>query len=299
MSIKILTLNTAMLPDIWPVISEPKRVQRANKLIDLIYKENYDIICLQEVFSEEIRGIFFNKLKTKFPFIVKKTGDDVLWIQDSGLFFASMFPFKGKPGNIIFSNNPIGSDGQSEKGFLFAKLVITNDILLYCFSTHLQSSVSNDDVRRYQLREIRNKMLELFLLRSPELKNENMYLMLFGDLNIIGKSPGDATTETEYDKMMDILSYPRDLFRKKNITSAGLTWNGTENTFIKKNDKVDKDKQRLDYAIAFDNVPTGRVDGPPNKIGKIECLSCTVKKFKDDKGNDLSDHYGIETVINI
>ena len=301
MSLKILTLNTAMLPE-YPIFKEePGKYERAKKLAALINKENYDIVCLQEVFSEEIREIFYSKLKTKLPFVRKKSGEDGLWVQDSGLFFASKYRFIGNTGFIEFEyGNTADTDTQAKKGIFFSRIDLGfagyPGVQLYCLNTHLQSGRSHRDERRNQLREINNLMSDLFL-KLPFPENGKVYadvlcIMLFGDLNVIGDSE-------EYEDMLNALSYPRDLFKKSNLSAVGFTWDGKSNSFIKDNDPDDHDQERLDYALAFDTAPVRHEDWRKTNLKNIKCLSCNVKMFKDSNGNDLSDHYGLETVIDL
>jgi endonuclease/exonuclease/phosphatase family metal-dependent hydrolase len=291
---KLLTYNVAMLPD--PLGTD--KATRAKYICDEIMKCDYDIICLQEVFSEPIRKIFDNRLKGKYPYRKIKSDDNDFLNEDSGLFFASKFPFSSDTKfQEFFDNQPLTGDSISDKGIFGAKLLVKNsqnkDSFLYVFNTHLQSTEAYYEVRKKQIGQIRRFVAKA--LRN----NVDSACLLCGDFNVIG----DA--KNEYSSMLINLSFVRDLYRDAHPypDNPGYTWDGVNNKFIHKTAANDKDQQRLDYIFAFDEVPIPDDNaGAGTQLRPVNVTSIEVKTFEKkpyDNNTNLSDHYGLEMEFNI
>ncbi|MCX6578907.1 MAG: hypothetical protein NT166_01830 [Candidatus Aminicenantes bacterium] len=305
MKIRLLTYNLAMLPGPFGTAKE----KRAEGFVKKIMKKPvYDIICLQEIFAEDIRAYLTRGLQANYPYIVDKSGSLNPLNQDSGLFFASKFPilrhtFREFRDKSLLTPDVIADKGISAAYFQFGPAAgAAGATILRVFLTHLQSRESEFKTREKQLSQIRG-----FIARSstPGKKRKDpakIHTILVGDFNVAGDN-GE-----EYKKMLDLLHYPRDLFREKNPKKKGFSWNSQENLFLKSVYQDDTDMQRLDYIFTYDHIPYAhKKQGRESvKLGKVVCHSCGIfrPKLSGNPGElpgkcDLSDHYGVEAVIEI
>ncbi len=311
MKIRFLTYNLAMLPDPLGVAKE----KRAETFVNQIIKNPvYDIIGLQEIFDEEIRHYLFLHLKEKYPYIVKKSASFNPLNQDSGLFFASKFPILRHTFREFHDKSLFTSDVIAEKGILvthFAFASPTNDAdstnaadasILRVFLTHLQSNKPDFKTREKQLSQLRRFIVNSLTREKKQKHPGKIYTVLLGDFNVIGDY------DNEYQKMLTLLDYPRDLFREKNPQRKGFTWNSQENLFLQNVHIGDNDMQRLDYIFTYDHIPY--LHKPQQlealNLGKVACFFCDTfePRFAAKPGDlpdncDLSDHYGIEAIIEI
>ncbi len=126
-------------------------------------------------------------------------------------------------------------------------------------------------------------------------------VILAGDFNVVGDNG-------RYEDMLSLLGNPRDLYREINRAAKGYTWNARNNRYLRDNNKKDRDRQRLDYIMAFDHAPYAdknckRID--EDQLNDIVCSSCKLVIPKASginsltDGYDLSDHYGVEATITI
>ncbi len=79
--------------------------------------KDYDIVCLQEVWTDTARQIFTEKLRTNYPWMVLKgfAGGPVT---ESGLFIASKFPIVNAVFNA-FTDSKL-PDSNVNKGIMGA-----------------------------------------------------------------------------------------------------------------------------------------------------------------------------------
>lgn len=300
MKIRFLTYNLAMLPAPLGKAKEKRAEEFVNKIIK---KPIYDFICLQEIFAEEIRDYLIHHLQDRYPYIVGKSGSPNPLNQDSGLFFASKLPILRHTFREFHDKSLLTPDLIADKGILATRFEFgssTEATILRVFLTHLQSRESEFKTREKQLAQLRR-----FIAQSstPGKKRKNpskIYTILLGDFNVIGDN-GE-----EYKKMLDLLDYPIDLCHEKNPKKKSYTWNSQKNLFLQSVYEDDNDMLRLDYIFTYDHIPYAHKQHETVKLGKVVCHSCGIFKPKSS-GNpgelpgkwDLSDHYGVEAVIEI
>ncbi|MFC2146899.1 hypothetical protein ACFLRT_06000, partial [Acidobacteriota bacterium] len=167
------------------------------------------------------------------------------------------------------------------------------------YNTHLQSTESEYKTREKQLSQLRTFIEKALKTERENNKKSKVSAVLLGDFNVVGDK-GD-----EYKRMRSLLGYPVDLYRKLNPEAEGYTWNSKENHFLIHHDEDDIDMQRLDYIFTFNSIPYADDNRETEKINGIECKSCDL--FIPKKSGipglpdecDLSDHYGVEAVIEI
>jgi endonuclease/exonuclease/phosphatase family metal-dependent hydrolase len=256
-----------------------------------------DVICLQEVFSEDGRGVLKKKLAKAYPHMVAKSSDHDFLQEDSGLFFASRLPIESH--RFVEYEAAAGTDQLSDKGVLGAVLDAGKKRKLLVFNTHMQASEGYADVRRRQVAQARR-----FVARSvrdkitPATKKlPNVAAVLVGDLNVIAERPlaSEMQPTAEYTRAIALFGFPRDLYRETHKQPgkagyAGYTWDGPTNKLAN-----DGDRQRLDYALAFDSVPQAD-DNAPQKIelGTLQSVKIDVVD-KLPNGAFFSDHYALMT----
>ncbi len=300
MKLRFLTYNLAMLPAPFGTAEEKRAEEFINKIIK---KSIYDFICLQEIFAEEIRDYLIQHLQDRYPYIVGKSGSPNPFNQDSGLFFVSKFPFLHHTFREYRHKSLLTPDLIADKGILATHFEFGSgaDVtILRVFLTHLQSRESEFKTREKQLAQLRRFIAQSSLPGKNRKDPAKIYTILLGDFNVIGDN------SEEYKKMLNLLDYPTDLFREKNPKRKGFTWNSQKNLFLKSIYEDDNDMLRLDYIFSYDHVPYAHKQHETVKLGKVVCHSCGIFKPKS-AGNpgelpgkwDLSDHYGVEAVIEI
>ncbi len=96
-SIRLLTYNVRMIPETWDdFCCDISNEKRAEYIGDLIRADDYDIVVLNEVFDEDSKDAFEDRLSGVFPYYVRKI-DMAGYIEDSGLMLFSRFPFEPLP----------------------------------------------------------------------------------------------------------------------------------------------------------------------------------------------------------
>lgn len=299
MEIRLLTYNLAMLP----FFSGTAKKERTKAFIkEILDYRHYDILCLQEIFDEKIRDQMKHGLQDKYPYIVEKSSDHEILNINSGIFFASKFPILRHTFREFYAKSIGTWDAMVDKGIFVACLELgagDNPHILHVYNVHLQSTESEYRTREKQLSQMR-KFIETALKTEKENnKKSKLSAVLSGDFNVVGDK------RDEYKRMMSLLGYPVDLYRKLNPGTEGYTWNSTENLFLKHNDPHDRDMQRLDFIFTFNNIPYADDNRETNQLNGIECKSCNLfmpkKSGLPDLSDDcdLSDHYGVEAVMEI
>jgi endonuclease/exonuclease/phosphatase family metal-dependent hydrolase len=298
--LRILTFNIEMLPT--PIGDDEKNEPRAENICEKLNQTDYDIICLQELFDENMREIFADNLKNKYPSQIEKADAGNIFRQDSGLFIASKHPFIFQETMYYFE--PFYSCGTTdclaEKGILAVRFDlgdIKHKLELIIYNTHLQSDHNFvgefREVRFSQMQQIR-KLLKRSMGRiEPSLRDDTAALLL-GDTNI----PGDSA---ECVDLLRVLEYGRDLYREVNSDiedKPGFTWDYQLNKNMIP--PTDRDRLRLDYVVALDHIPTDQAPASMD-IHHLECQECNVQMFgdEDDVDSRLSDHFAVEAVLNV
>ncbi len=294
--LSIITYNVEMLPS--PIGDDKDNGPRAEKICQKLNENDYDIICLQELFDEEMRDIFADQLKDKYPSQIKKADEGNIFRQDSGLFVASRHQFITQESDHYFEAfyNCGKTDCTAEKGVLAIRIdlaEIKDKFELILYNTHLQSDHAFvgefREVRKKQLEQIR-RLLQRNMNRIIPARRDDTAAILVGDTNISGETE-------ECRDLLNILEYGRDLYREVN-DDGGFTWDCKLNKNMIPSS--DKDQLRLDYIIALDNIPT---DQPSfgNNLYSIKCESCAVQMFgeADEVNARLSDHFAVEATLTV
>lgn len=277
-TLKVLTWNVKMLPG-------PGGEKRGSDIVQAILGNEYDIICLQETFDEDIRQIFDEGFRPRYKYRVPKVSDGDIFNEDSGLYFASKYEIKGW--NFEEFKKCSTTDCFADKGVFSVRIDLSPlapETTLLLFHIHAQSDEQYKETRTSQLRQIREKICKALRRYA---RPEQTAILLCGDMNVIGD------VHPEYRMMISTLGYPRDLFRELNPDKPGYTWDAKENINMIPAD--DHDQQRLDYILAYDNF---YADGDKSeKLVHLNCTVAEVQMFETSPNARLSDHFGVEATL--
>ena len=313
-TVKVLTYNLFLRP---PPIKSNENDWKDERLVDFIQEiDNYDIICLQEVFEmlsnrkhELIRlankaGFFFY-CSSPIPNIFSK------YTIDGGLLILSRFPIIEH--HFVPFKCGVLSDSVAWKGLLMAHIKIM-DCSIVIINVHTQASyfyssqshwdISSDN-RINQLKQIRDYV--------KFIKEKNDYftipsqasVYLCGDFNIdannyesIKKSSFNHKTVDEYrilEELLDGLGQVRNVYLYQN-NSHPVTFGDIDTVLTEPYDVGSK--LSLDYLIEIKNKNDSNDDDYV-----INCLYDTVKveKFmiKRRPYIQLSDHYGLSVELEL
>ena len=233
-SLRLLTYNVqckGLLPSMieqlnfTPVYNPEERAREISKRI-LASPRDFDIVALQEVFDEDARDEFSDRLKSKYPHAVTKPGSDIwllvggvtsvltanpLWVaagfllgggefDDSGLMLFSRFPFlKRTIGSgqyareveevgFIPYDEATGSDDWAEKGAVYVRLDGPGNRPIHVLSTHTQADYESagENASIRQAQLIQLWNLGFKMSGLTALQGEEVFVV--GDLNIVGGS---------------------------------------------------------------------------------------------------------------
>ena len=146
-----------MLPHI---VIHTGQTQRAKQIIESLKTEDVDVIVFQEAFDRRARKIIRRGLKKYFPYETGNPTKNVFYKTSSGVWVISKVPINVVK-RIYFSNGK-GMDKFACKGAILIEAKKNN----FCFqiaATHLQSDLTNCDVRKIrqqQYRKISKELLE-------------------------------------------------------------------------------------------------------------------------------------------
>ena len=265
--LRLLTFNVRMLT---PFAS----VQRAAAVARAVKERAYDVVCLQEVFDEDARGIFVRELGAAFEHLVPEAGG-AGWRDDSGLFFAAQAPLLSSAFRPYRFPIPTpGLDFLATKGVLGVHLgrgVDGSGSELLVFDTHLDSVLAS--TRRRQLTDLRD-FVALTVSQLPDPRKTAV--LIAGDMNVRGEME-----QGEYLQMLALLGEPRDLYVEVGLGDDGCTH------------PVSHPRRRLDYWLALDSI---ELNGESRPLAPVQVVSARVAPFDD---RELSDHLPVEVVIRL
>ncbi len=268
-SMKIISYNVQYLPYM------TKDLTKLGKII-----QEYDIVLLQELFTNMKlnKKYYFLKEMHNLGFnIVAKTGPSLneMKFMDSGLAILTKYPVLDK-GFIGFKDGE-GIDGLSNKGILWAKLLVNGQELIV-YNVHLQASYVLD---KYYIEPVKMRQLE-------QLKEACCYFKPKPCANII--IGGDFNIDLEHEKteqMVKRFFYDLDLQRPDESTCYCIhdkNWKVTNTCCV---DGPNHISSIRDFFLT-----KGVTLVPESSIGSTETLA-TSDKVKTHPFNEYSDHTAI------
>lgn len=286
-------------------------VRRAAKIAEALANETdgFDIVCLQEVFTESSRDIFRSELAARFPHQIPRCCPPSRFWTASGLFFASRFPIVSEPRFEIFREYAaLSSDVFAMKGIFGVQIDVSSALRsraqdadappervhAVVLNTHLQSMPIWRNHRLLQLDQIRR----FFLDELDGLSAMSTAAFLCGDMNISGEVvPSTPLQPTAaYAAMQARLATTEDTFRTRHPHDPGFTWDGADNAWIPTFPASSGDKERLDYILSFPKAPD---PVSPVDLRRLTCTDAAVEKFGHDRTTRLSDHFGVSATLSL
>lgn len=98
----------------------------------------YDVISLQQLYSDDVRDIFIQQLRASYPYILSKSFGSTGANLDSGLFFASKLPIDRSTFAPFTTTLDQSDDSTFSKGILSSLVRVSTGEYLLIFSTELQ-----------------------------------------------------------------------------------------------------------------------------------------------------------------
>lgn len=259
-TIKIASWNTFLLPRL---AKKSNQKERAKMIGSYLLQQDYDVICLQEVFHKKALKIIKDSLKEKYPVFVEanksglfKTSSGLITLLNSKTISLSKCERK----EFKKFKKHRGIDRYAKKGVQQVKYrnVIT------IFNTHMQST------EKPKAKKVRGAQLDVI----KDFMSESCYgnNIIVGDLNIVKNSP-------EYDTLINKLN----VIDVDAISQKKVTCNAVSNELNSNNENKNKEVI-LDY-ILIDK------DEPDMKLKNL--------KYKEVRVNNevLSDHNLVEAQI--
>lgn len=270
-------------------IYEKSESEIAN-LLNFINGNGFDFVVLQELFDESTRdAISDNSDTSKFHTIISRVDYNSFpefIFQDAGLFMMGSFPRVDLTSldfgdNIETSNGVIHmvlekemsrtNDFLANKSVLGALFSINDSTGLFLFTAHVQAAGTTEH-KEFQLSQIKdfietsvNEVLSSGVIKS----SEDLIVILAGDFN------SNAYSQDRFNRLTNLLGFPRDLHKEFNGAKEEYTFRGT---------------RRYDYIFAYDSLAT-------NIFRKVKVKSIIINDVADDKGKSISDHKAIETSL--
>jgi len=266
--LKILSWNIYMLPGFanfagYGVFSGKKK--RAQAIVEELKKPDYDIIVFQEAFHKGARRRLKKGLVDLYPYMVGPANRRKIAIKtNSGIWIFSKIPLKEL--KVIDFKQCQGIDCWARKGALLVEGSWQGK-LFHIIGTHLESG-PQQYIRKSQYEEIYGYLLEPY-------QKTGVPQFICGDLNT------NSADSVSYMDMLNTLKAENGkLLGEVKVTIGGIandmSSGGTANQY------------EIDYILVRDNGT-----GIKSIKRKVSILQHPWSK----KRKDLSDHYGVEAVI--
>lgn len=250
-----------------------------------------DVVGLCEVWDENLAHAIHNHVREFFPYVFRPAmfqmpGDKL----GSGLTLLSRYPFAASAHNPDFSAYGAETgcfEKWSQKGYACAIIEMPGGIHAAFFLTHAQSGQGRkkERVRKMQFCQLARS------IRAVKETYPEALLVACGDFNVIGETKTGEETD-EYRTMLATLQL-QDTFRANHTFAddPGFTSDAT-NRLLKKFDRENRDKERLDYILCENNPRIRIIDSGVEEFRLDEPLPGTSGK---KAVYHLSDHYGVWT----
>jgi endonuclease/exonuclease/phosphatase family metal-dependent hydrolase len=191
-----------------------------------------------------------------------------------------------------FDNKFVNGRSVPLSGYALARVEVAPGIEVDFWNVHLEagSDGCDDDCRWEQATDFG---LDVQIFSGPSTEQKGVPVIIAGDFNTGGPlAKGDKPPfpgNGGYDKVLDALDKPRDLW-----TELG---SGDAYTYDCQNNATQscKSRERIDYVLLPED--DGILDPKSEHVLKPTALS--VVRWKTDKGNPVSDHYGLDATFEV
>lgn len=223
----LISYNTYLRSPVW--LFRDDHDQRANFIPQ--YLTGFDVIVLQEAFSDRHRQDILQALASEYPHQSKSLGDNEFLSHNGGVVLASRWPILNER-QLIFTDCR-WPDCMVKKGAIYLE-IDRNGKPIHIVGLHMQAERAFSDTRRKQLLQLRSYLDELDI-------PDNELLLIAGDFNI------DYLTRShdgEFDFMLSTLGAGtvNDDFLPSYDSASNTVLSGTYT-------------ERLDYILAGQHQP--------------------------------------------
>lgn len=231
-SLKIISYNICALPYYINILGNPRK--RIKGIINLINNLDADILCLQEVFDNNIRKCLIKEFNSKYNIYYK--GRSYLYKVNSGLMTFSKFPIIYK--KTIKFLNLSGEDFLSDKGVDYITIKLKKKgypSKITVLNTHLNADAFFS--LRYLCLSARIKQINQIIEYVKSIKNT---IVLCGDFNT------DFNVEL-LDKYFDIINSNKNSIHSKRLITFPEEKKQLDYIFYLSNKKIVINKKYKTY----------------------------------------------------
>jgi len=210
--VRVLSYNIFMRP---PGIHEKMEHDYKDERLDVFLEKEifkWDILAFQELFGtlSKRRHKLIKTAKKKWGLLYHAHSPHPSpWnkhLVDGGLVIISKFPILEDAYHVY--KEGAASDVLSAKGVLYAKIQLRKDLLVHCFTTHLQASYANREKDKEKFEAIRgSQLMELQEFIHSKTSHDCFPILLMGDMNTNMELTSNAAApqEDEYFTLMNTL----------------------------------------------------------------------------------------------
>lgn len=282
-SLKILTLNVGMLeidvPLLRTITIVKKKNLRIHAVIHALKNSDYDIVLLQEIGGSLLKKLL-HELKNIFPY---HATHHVWKLFSYNLLILSKLPLE-ETHFVPFKNQTHFESWGVTKGLLCATVTWDNTPY-HLITTHLVGAGTKSGDNSPKTLSVRNAQIHQMKEYVRTHYGKNDIVIIGGDFNA-GPLSCQENYDVIVDELYDVMQHVPEHER--------VTWT-TKNPLIRKSTKADPDKQIDGFYMHHHHYEQLK-----NGIG-IQRKFMEEIEFLHPKGIDkvmLSDHYGVEMIIN-
>ena len=221
----------------------------------------YDVIILQETFSDRHRQRLLRELEPSYPYRTRVLGRDGFLKQDGGVVVVSRWPIEFED-QSLFGRICAGFDCFASKGVVYARINKEGSVY-HVFGAHAQDGERHRAIRERQFGIIKEFITSLCIpVNEPVIIGGDLNVNLFGD-----------RTDGAYTAMRELLDATHP--EPKSGSDYVPTWDGINNSL-----NEGHTREYLDYVL-YSNAHLL----PQSSFSE-------VRIFRVD-GQDLSDHYAV------
>ena len=217
--------------------------------------------------------------------------------------------FQANGGNSLFTLHNIiefhswkfkNSRPSIAMGYMLNRVQISRDLTIDVWTTHIESAGPDHCSHACRVKQFKQ------MLKTQEDYNQGNPVILLGDFNTGGplnlghkKAHEEVDAETYpypgnggYDDYINLYDNPLDVWIMANAKNkdAGYTFDCINNKTVDENCSY---QERIDYIL----LPTS--PKYQTELFTWEIVDSKIVKWKTDKGQDVSDHCGVEAMLNI
>ncbi len=252
-SISILTYNAFLRAPSW-IFFRDRQTWRTKYIPDGL--RGYDVVVLQEAFSNRHRKAIIEALEDEYPYQSKILGVNEFFSYNGGVIILSRWPILSEAQTVFTPCD--GSDCMVKKGVVYTKINKLGKNY-HLFGLHLQAQVEYADARIAQFPEVRD-----FIERQNIPEDEP--LLIAGDFNVNYYTKDE---DGEFDALVRMLNV------RFQDGQPEATYSSATNSIVE-----DQIRERVDYVL-YSNAHLQ----PSSAINQVICIR--------EGDRDLSDHHGV------